>query len=134
MIERTDAGARRAGFTLVELMVVVVIVGILASVALVRYRSMKDQAFLTMLKSDIEVLSKHQEIYHLRHLEYGTLVDLTDFVASPEVVVTINYAEGDGWGAEATHPNIGVSCGMIVGNAPPGSGGPATSKDILTCG
>lgn len=127
--------ARRPGFTLIELLVVVVIIGILASVAAVKYRSAREAAWLTMLKSDLENLTKHQEIYHFRFMEYATLADLTDFVASPEVDVTLNYVDGDGWGGVATHPNLpSITCGIMVGNAPDGSGGPATVGDVITCG
>lgn len=129
----TWPGAARGGFTLIELLIVVVIIGILAAIGLARYQEVRETAWLSMLKSDVEHLAKHQEIYHLRHMEYATLEELTDFVPSPQVEVTINYAAGDGWGGEATHPNLDVTCGFFTGNAPAGSAGPATSEDVLSC-
>ncbi|HUG41478.1 MAG TPA: prepilin-type N-terminal cleavage/methylation domain-containing protein [Longimicrobiales bacterium] len=124
----------RPGFTLIELLIVVVIIGILASVAMAKYGKVREAAFLSTLKSDIELLAKHQEIYHLHHLQYGDEANLTDFEASPGVNVDIGYAAGDGWGGSATHSALpGVTCGILVGNATAGSGGPATVRDVLTC-
>ena len=129
---RVEPG-RRPGFTLIELLIVVVIIGILAAIGLARYQEVRETAWLSMLRSDMEHLAKHQEIYHLEHLEYATLDDLDDFVASPAVEVDINYAAADGWGGEASHPNLDVTCGFFTGNAPAGSAGPAGSEDLLTC-
>ena len=126
--------AGRPGFTLVELLIVVVIVGILASVAMAKYRTVREQAYLTTMKSDIENLAKNQEIYHLRYHTYAGLDDLTDFEESPQITIVIGYAEANGWGGVATHSNLpGVECGMYVGSAAAAHGGPATSQDVLTC-
>lgn len=133
MEKRTANQGGRPGFTLIELLMVVVIIGILAAVSMVKYQEARETAWRSMVKSDMEHLAKHQEIYNLRHMTYGTLDDLTDFVPSPQVAVTINYSDSDGWAGVATHPNLSSTCGFFTGEAPAADAGPATAQDVLTC-
>ncbi|WP_422133311.1 type II secretion system major pseudopilin GspG [Endozoicomonas sp. ALD040] len=53
------------GFTLIEIMVVVVILGILAAMVAPKILSRPDQAKITVARSDIETLSQALELYRL---------------------------------------------------------------------
>ena len=67
---------KQRGFTLVELLIVIVIIGILASVAVPKFSSARENAFLTSMKSDLKNLATQQEMYHNTNFSYGATVAL----------------------------------------------------------
>ena len=60
------------GFTLLELLVVVLIVGILAGIALPQYRSVVGKAELVQVISTLKAINNAQDRYYLVHNEYAT--------------------------------------------------------------
>ena len=61
---------REDGFTLVELMVVIVIIGLLATVVLINVMPAADRANATKAKADIATLEQATEMYRLSKLSY----------------------------------------------------------------
>jgi general secretion pathway protein G len=61
---------RQAGFTLIEIMVVVVILGILAALVVPQIMSRPDQAKVTVAKSDIKAVSAALDMYKLDNYAY----------------------------------------------------------------
>ena len=61
---------RRAGFTLVELMVVIVIIGLLATVVAINVLPSQDKAMLGKARADIAVLEQAIETYRLDNLTF----------------------------------------------------------------
>ncbi len=61
---------RRAGFTLVELMVVIVIVGLLATVVAINVLPSQDRAMVGKARADIAVLEQAIETYRLDNLTF----------------------------------------------------------------
>ncbi len=82
-IERRIAEARRkrAGFTLVELMVVIVIIGLLATVVAINVLPSQDRAMLGKARADISVLEQAIETYRLDNLTFPD--DLQALTAPP---------------------------------------------------
>lgn len=77
-----NEGARgRQGFTLVEMMVVVVIIGLLATVVAINVLPSQDRAMVTKAKADIATLEQAIETYRLDNLDFPA--DLQALVAAP---------------------------------------------------
>lgn len=62
--------AKQSGFTLIEIMVVVVILGILAAVVVPKVMSRPDEARITKARSDIRALESALNLYKLDNFSY----------------------------------------------------------------
>ena len=95
---RTPPIRRRAeaGFTLVELMVVIVIIGLLATVVMINVLPAQDRALKEKAKADIALIEQAIEMYRLDNLTYPTTAQgLNALVgAPPQVAQTGNYRSG----------------------------------------
>ena len=58
------------GFTLVELMVVILIIGLLATVVIINVMPATDKAASTKARADIATLEQSVEMYRLNNLSY----------------------------------------------------------------
>ena len=61
---------RERGFSLVELMVVIVIIGLLATVVIINVMPAADRAATTKARADISSLEQAIEMYRLDHMAY----------------------------------------------------------------
>ncbi|MBA2467019.1 MAG: type II secretion system major pseudopilin GspG [Sphingomonas sp.] len=80
---RRPAPAAEQGFTLVELMVVIVIIGLLATVVVVNVMPSRDQAMATKAQADIATLEQAMEMYRLDNLTYPAGSDGLNALVSP---------------------------------------------------
>lgn len=126
---------RRNGFTLIELLIVIVVVGILATIGMNRFWAVKDRAYINSLKHDMRVLAVQQETYFSKNFSYApNVTDMSEYVVSPGVSVTITAVQQDGWAATATHVSLGArQCGLFTGNVAPSLAPPATSSGVVDC-
>jgi prepilin-type N-terminal cleavage/methylation domain-containing protein len=76
-----DAGHRTGerGFTLIEMALVVLLIGILAAMAVSSYRKMMDKARMTQAKTVLGHLTKMETTYYSDHDRYTDNVVLLDF-------------------------------------------------------
>ncbi len=60
----------RPGFTIVELLVVIVVIAILAAITIVAYTGIQAKAYDSTVKSDLKNLAKQFELYRIDHGVY----------------------------------------------------------------
>jgi general secretion pathway protein G len=66
------------GFTIVELLIVIVVIGILAALVIVTYNGIQQKARNTERKTDIKALQGHLEAYWADQAKYPTLAEAND--------------------------------------------------------
>lgn len=64
------------GFTIVELLIVIVVIGILATLVIVTFTGIQQKARDSKRKTDINALDSHVEAYYASNGYYPTLADL----------------------------------------------------------
>ena len=62
--------ARQHGFTIVELLIVIVVIGILAAITIVAFNGVQDRGKATAKVSDIKALQKIVELYYAQNGTY----------------------------------------------------------------
>ncbi|MBK5352957.1 type II secretion system major pseudopilin GspG [Pseudomonas sp. TH41] len=67
---RSNSPRGQRGFTLIEIMVVVVIIGVLGAIVVPQFMSRPDQAKVTAAKIDIQAIATALEMYRLDNLHY----------------------------------------------------------------
>lgn len=81
----TTKNIKNQGFTLVELLIVIVIIAILTVVSLVAYNGLQNQAKTSAAKSAADAVAKKAELYNTAKSKYPTgLTDLTNAANSGE--------------------------------------------------
>lgn len=109
------------GFTLIELILVVVIIGVLASIAIPKFGNTKEKAYVAGMKADLRNLVSSEEAYFAEYITYtGTITNLHYNVSSGNTINLISItATGTGWAATAVNSGTAHTCGIFIGTGTP---------------
>jgi type IV pilus assembly protein PilA len=122
----------RRGFTLIEVLIVVVIIGILAAIAIPKFANSKDRAYIAQMKSDLRNLATAEEAFFYDSASYTlNFALMNNYAPSIGIAVVINEATPQGWSATATAANTYHQCAVFSGQAAPRP--PATIEGRITC-
>lgn len=115
--EEEEGRAQESGFTLVELMVVIVIIGLLATIVVINVLPSQDRAMVQKARSDVALLEQALEMYRLDTMSYprteqglGALVQPPSGLAQPGRYRQGGYIKklpDDPWGAPYQYANPG---------------------------
>ncbi len=127
---RTGREKARGGFTLVELLIVMVIIGLLATIAIPKFAGSKEKALLTTMKADLRNLATQQETYAIENFTYTTsfpptLYTVSTGVTGPTITLTV-----DGWSASVGHTATTKTCAIFIGTSPLA---PAVDEGVPRC-
>jgi prepilin-type N-terminal cleavage/methylation domain-containing protein len=110
----------RRGFTLIELIVVAVILGLLASIAIERFTNTKERTYLAAMKADLRNLVTAEVVFSTDSLRFtpvigsgGLTYQVTTGTTMPSIVLT-----GDGFTAQVGNTNTPRTCVIFMGSTP----------------
>jgi len=123
------------GFTLIEVLIVVVIIGIIVAFAIPNSASTKEKAYITSMKSDLRNLVGAEEAYYADSGEYTKHVGHHGLGAAEFEQTTGNSKPHidltpDGWTAWDANVNTTETCVIFVGSTPLA---PATKEGEPRC-
>ena len=122
----------RRGFTLIELIVVAVILGLLASIAIERFANTKEKTYLAAMKADLRNLITAEVVFSTDSLRFTTVIgsggltyQISTGNTTPSIVLT-----GDGFTALIGNSNTPRTCVIFMGSTPIA---PATNEGEPAC-
>jgi len=105
---------RTSGFTIIELLIVMVVIAILVAVVIPLLKGTKERAFVASMRSDLRNLETAQESYFSDWQSYTSTLAALTFRGSPNVAVSIDSGTATGWGANAAHSATSETCTIAV--------------------
>jgi len=80
---------KNSGFTIVELLVVIVVIGILAAITVVSYTGVTSRAKIAVIQSDLSNSADQLRIYQASYGSYPTTLDSNNCPSAPTVDTTL---------------------------------------------
>jgi prepilin-type N-terminal cleavage/methylation domain-containing protein len=110
-------GYRRA-FTLIEVLVVLVVIGILAGIAIARFIDTKEAAYVASMKADLRNLAIYEQNYLIESQGsyFAGNGAAQGFISTPGVTIAATAGPGPPptWNAIATHDKTAKTCSITT--------------------
>jgi prepilin-type N-terminal cleavage/methylation domain-containing protein len=108
----------RKGFTLIELLVVLVVLGILSGIAIARFVSIKESAYIASMKVDLRNFALYEQNYLIdsQGSYFAGSGAAQGFVPTVGVTVsaTVDPGPPPSWQAIATHSKTSKTCSIVT--------------------
>lgn len=119
----------RIGFTFVELLMAMTVLGVLSAVAVPRYRSFKERAYLAAMRTELGSLRVAEEAYWTENMAYSADTSSLDWNGSGHITLKISSLDlSSGYTAVASHSSApSLQCATSVGR----DASTAASGDIV---
>jgi prepilin-type N-terminal cleavage/methylation domain-containing protein len=121
----------RRGYTFIELLVVIVVLGILASMGYLRLQASKDKAAVAAMTSDLRAIAEEQEAFYFQNRFYSATLDSLNPRPSPGDSLVIHEATPSGWSGSVSNTRTPKKCYVVVGDA--ALVGSATTDGVISC-
>jgi prepilin-type N-terminal cleavage/methylation domain-containing protein len=109
----------RKGYTIIELVVVTVIIGILAAIAIAKFDQAKEGAYIAAMESDLRNFAIYEQNYAADHNSayFSGNGAAEGFRGTPDVGVLATAVTGPPaeWSAVATHVKTATTCSIGAG-------------------
>ncbi len=96
---------RRQGFTLIELMIAVVLIGLLVSIAIPNYRKIREKAYDAKAVAEIKYLTVESEAYFADNGVYPTSAADLGYVPPADIAIT-RFAREQTNGNDVVHIHL----------------------------
>lgn len=110
--------SHQKGFTLIEVVVVLVILGILAGIAIAKFTNTKESAYIASMKADLRNFALYEQNYLIESKGSYFAGDGAAQGFKPTVGVTITASADPGppptWHAIATHDKTAKTCQIVT--------------------
>lgn len=110
--------AIRKGFTLIEVLVVLVVLGILSGIAIAKFLTTKEAAYVASMKADLRNLAIYEQNYLIESQGsyFAGNGAAQGFVPTAGVTIsaTIDPGPPPSWHAIATHDKTAKTCSIIT--------------------
>ena len=110
--------ACRKGFTLIELIIVMLVLGILAAIAIAKFVDIKERAYLASMKADLRNFALYEQNYLMdsQGSYFAGNGAAEGFVPTIGVTVTATVDPGPPptWSAIATHTRTAKTCVIVT--------------------
>ncbi|NOT06933.1 MAG: prepilin-type N-terminal cleavage/methylation domain-containing protein [Gemmatimonadales bacterium] len=137
----------RAGFTIIELLTVVAIVGVLATIVGLKSVQSRDKALRAGMVADLRTLVSSQEGFFSANRDYAGRIGPREIPGaagrgtaalgvSPGNAVTLRYRSASGWSATVTNSRLSApprTCGIFMGQASWSPNRAVTKEGVPAC-